>query len=48
VDVMHLMDAASPGYVTHEEFIRFQERLFQRMDKDRDGRVSEAEFTDAG
>jgi hypothetical protein len=47
-DVMHLMDKDGTGYVTREEFMKFYEQLFQQLDSDRDARITEPEFTDAG
>lgn len=48
VDAMHEMDGTKDGYVSREEFMKFHDALFQRMDRNRDGRLSEAEFTDRG
>jgi hypothetical protein len=45
-DAMKTMDADKNGYVTREEFVKFQEALFGKMDKDGDRRLSAAEFTD--
>jgi hypothetical protein len=47
-ELMHLMDASHEGYVTRDEFLKFQQELFERMDKDRDGRISEPEFLEQG
>lgn len=47
-EVMHMMDAGQKGYVTHDEFMKFYEKLFERMDRDRNGKLSEPEFTDRG
>jgi hypothetical protein len=48
VDVMHMMDTDKTGYVTREEFIKFQEALFDKMDRNHDARLTETEFTDRG
>lgn len=48
LDAMHMMDKAEKGYVTRKEFLDFQEKFFSRMDKDRDGKISKAEWTDQG
>jgi len=48
MDVMHLMDADKNGYVTREEFVKFQEALFEKIDKNRDRKLAPAEFTDQG
>jgi hypothetical protein len=44
MDVMHMVDADKKGYVTREEFIKFQEQLFERMDRDQDGKVTAQEW----
>ncbi len=48
VEVMHMIDKEKKGYVTREEFMKFQEALFDRLDKNRDRRLDEVEFTDRG
>lgn len=48
VDVMHMMDAGKKGYVTKEEFMKFQEALFEKIDKDGDRKLTAPEFTDRG
>jgi hypothetical protein len=48
MEVMHLIDKGTKGYVTREEFLEFQEQFFRTMDRDRNGRISEVEWTDAG
>ncbi len=45
--VMHLADADGKGYVTRDEFIKFQERLFDRMDRNHDGKVTTPEWMGA-
>jgi hypothetical protein len=45
IEVMHLMDEEKKGYVTREEFLRFQEQLFDRMNPSGDGKVDAREFT---
>jgi hypothetical protein len=47
-EVMHLMDQGNKGYVTREEFMKFHEQLFQQLDRDRNSRITEPEFTDRG
>ncbi len=42
--VMHMMDTDKKGYVTKEEFMKFQEDLFNRMDKDHTGKVTVDEW----
>jgi hypothetical protein len=41
---MQMMDQKNKGYVTKEEFMKFQERLWSNMDKNRDKRVDKSEF----
>ncbi len=41
---MHMMDSDKKGYVTKEEFMKFQEEFFSRMDKDHDGKVTADEW----
>jgi hypothetical protein len=48
VDVMHMIDSDKNGYVTREEFLEFQDALFERIDKDGDRRLAAVEFTDRG
>ncbi len=47
-ECMKMMDKEHKGHVTKKEFMKFQEELWQKMDKNRDGRVDRVEFTDAG
>ncbi|BDG06080.1 EF-hand domain-containing protein [Anaeromyxobacter oryzae] len=44
MDVMHAMDKEGKGYVTREEFMKFQEEFFERMDRNHDGKVDTNEF----
>ena len=43
-----MMDKDQKGYVTKQDFMRFQEELWKRMDKDQNGKVTVPEFTDMG
>jgi hypothetical protein len=47
-DVMKMMDTDKGGYVTREEFVKFYEDLFERLDHDKNQQLAQAEFTDAG
>lgn len=47
-ECMKMMDHGSKGHVTKKEFMKFQEDLWKKMDKNKDGRADRAEFTDAG
>jgi hypothetical protein len=44
MDVMHVIDTDKKGYVTREEFMKFQEEFFDRMDKNHDGKVDAKEW----
>jgi EF hand len=46
--VMHMVDADKKGYVTKEEFMKFQEQFFDRMDRDHDGKVTAQEWMGKG
>jgi len=48
MDLMHIIDAERKGFVTKEEFLKFQERFFERMDRDRDGKVDAKEWMGKG
>jgi len=48
MDVMHMMDTDKKGYVTKEEFMKFYEDLFKRLDRDESGTLTPPEFTDRG
>jgi hypothetical protein len=41
---MKMMDQKNKGYVTKEEFMKFQEQLWTNMDKNRDTQVDSTEF----
>jgi hypothetical protein len=43
-----MMDADNKGYVTKEEFMKFQEQLFDKWDKAKQGRLTAPQFTDHG
>jgi hypothetical protein len=43
-----MMDPDKKGYVTKEEFLKFEAKLFEKADKNKDGRLSMPEFTDRG
>lgn len=48
---MRLMDPDKKGYVTKDEFMKFHkamaEKMFANMDKNRDGKITEAELEEA-
>jgi hypothetical protein len=44
-DTMHKMDANGDGMVSKDEWMSFQERMFDALDKDKSGSLNEAEFT---
>jgi hypothetical protein len=47
-EMYNMMDKDKDGYVTKEEFLKFQEHVFDTWDKNKTGRLSQAMFTDAG
>lgn len=47
-ECMRMMDKQHKGHITKAEFMKFQEQLWDRMDRNRDKQVDRAEFTDAG
>lgn len=44
-ETMHKMDANGDGMVSKDEWMSFQERMFDALDKDKSGSLDEAEFT---
>jgi EF hand len=44
MDVMHMVDTEKKGYVTKEEFMKFHEAMFEKMDKDKNGQLSREEW----
>jgi len=47
MQVMHLMDPDKKGYVMKDDFMKFHEKMFEKMDKNHDGKLSEAEFVES-
>lgn len=47
-ECMQMMDKEHKGHVTKKDFMKFQEDLWKKMDKDKNGKVTAAEFSDAG
>jgi EF hand len=44
MEVMHMIDADRKGYLTREEFMKFQSEFFDRMDRNHDGKVDAEEW----
>lgn len=44
MEVMHMCDTEKKGYVTREEFMKFHEEIFEKIDRDHDGKLSVAEW----
>ena len=44
MEVMHMCDGDKKGYVTREEFTKFHQEIFQKIDRDHDGKLSAAEW----
>jgi hypothetical protein len=47
-DMAKMMDKDKDGYVTKKEFMEFYEKFFKALDKDHQGKLSTAMFTDQG
>jgi hypothetical protein len=47
-EVMIMMDVDKDGNVTRAEFMKFYEGLYDRLDRDKNQRLSAPEFTDRG
>lgn len=47
-ELYNMMDKDKDGYVTKDEFLKFQERVFDSWDKNHSGRISQAMFNDQG
>lgn len=45
-EMMHKMDTNGDGMVSRDEWTAFQERVFDALDKDKSGFLTEAEFTE--
>jgi hypothetical protein len=41
---MKMMDKGNKGYVTRDEFMQFQQQMWNNMDKDNDGRLTRSEW----
>jgi EF hand domain-containing protein len=44
MDAMHLVDVDGKGHVTREDFMKFQQQIFERIDSDHDGRATAEEW----
>lgn len=44
MDVMHQMDAGKKGYVTKAEFLKYMGALYDRMDRDKNDKVTADEW----
>jgi hypothetical protein len=44
MEVMHMMDVGKKGYVSRDEFMKFHGAMFDKMDRDRDGRLTQEEW----
>jgi hypothetical protein len=43
-DLRKAMDPDQKGYVTYDDYMKFHEMMFQKMDKNHDGKVTAKEF----
>ncbi len=48
MSVMHMMDMDKKGFVTKDDFMKFHEIMFQKMDKNADGKLDRAEWAGGG
>jgi hypothetical protein len=44
MEAMHMIDTGNKGFVTKDEFMKFQENFFSTMDKDHDGKINTQEW----
>ena len=44
MDMMHMMDPDKKGFVAKEQFMKFHEAMFDKMDKDKDAKLSREEW----
>ncbi len=44
MDVMHMMDKGNKGYVTKDEYMKFHEAMFDKMDKNKDAQLAREEW----
>jgi len=44
MEVMHMIDSDKKGYVTREEFMKFHDEIFQKLDRDHDGKLNAKEW----
>jgi EF hand len=44
MDIMHMMDTEKSGFVTKDQFMKFHEAMFDKMDKNKDGKLSREEW----
>jgi hypothetical protein len=44
MDVMHAIDNQKKGVVTKEQFLKYHSMLFDKMDKDHNGELSQSEW----
>jgi hypothetical protein len=47
-ELYNMMDKDKDGFVTKEEFLKFQEKVFDSWDKNKTGKLAPAMFTDQG
>jgi len=46
MEVMHMMDAGKTGSVSKADYMAFHEAMFAKMDRNKDGKLSKAEWLD--
>jgi hypothetical protein len=44
MEVMRMVGGGEKGPITKEQYMKFHEKMFEKMDRDHDGRISEQEW----
>ena len=47
-DLRKAMDPDQKGYVTYDDYMKFHEMMFEKMDKNHDGKLDASEFAPRG
>lgn len=46
IEVMHMMDPGKTGFVTKADYMAFHEAMYEKMDRNKDGKLSKSEWLD--
>jgi hypothetical protein len=44
MDIMHMMDGGKTGFVDRQQFMKFHEAMFEKMDRNKDDKLSREEW----